>query len=60
MKKFTRILSLVLLLGIFLSLSGCSYLDELRSKRGVFTEDGAIVMSDGTKAVLEVIMGEIK
>lgn len=52
MKKFTRILSLVLLLGIFLSLSGCSYLDELRSKRGVFTEDGAIVMSDGTKYLL--------
>lgn len=49
MKKFTRILSLVLLLGIFLSLSGCSYLDELRASRGVFTEDGDIVMSDGTK-----------
>lgn len=49
MKKFTRILSLVLLLGIFLSLSGCSYLDELRASRGVFTEDGTIVMSDGTK-----------
>ena len=47
MKKFIRFVALLVLLCI--SLSGCSYLDELRATRGVFTEDGAIVMSDGTK-----------
>ena len=47
MKKFIRFVALIILLCI--SLSGCSYLDELRAIRGVFTEDGAIVMYDGTK-----------
>ena len=52
MKRFTRILSLVILLGIFLSLSGCSYLDELRDSRATIAEDGAIVMYDGTRFLL--------
>ena len=47
MKKFIRFVALIVLLCI--SLSGCSYLDELRATRGVLTEDGAIVMFDGTK-----------
>ena len=50
MKKFIRFVALLVLLCI--SLSGCSYVDELRATRGVFTEDGAIVMSDGTKYLL--------
>ncbi len=52
MKKFTRILSLIVLLGILLSFSGCSYLDELRAARASFAEDGAIVLADGTKYLL--------
>ena len=52
MKRFTRILSLVILLGIFLSLSGCSYLDELRASRASLEEDGSVVLADGTKYLL--------
>ena len=52
MKKFTRILSLLLLVGMVLSLSGCSYLDRLRASRATFTEDGAIRLPDGTEYLL--------
>ena len=50
MKKFIRFVALLVLLCI--SLSGCSYLDELRATRGVFTEDGAIVICDGVRYLL--------
>lgn len=47
MKKWIRLVSLLVL--FCLCLSGCGYLDELRSTRGVFAEDGSIVLADGTK-----------
>ena len=52
MKKLTRMLSLLLLLGLVLSLCGCSYLDQLRTARATFTENGAIRLSDGTEYLL--------
>lgn len=51
MKKITRILSLIVLLGIFLSLSGCSYLDKLRASRASLTEDGTIQLHDGAEYI---------
>ena len=47
MKKWIRLVSLLVL--FCLCLSGCGYLDELRATRGVFAEDGSIVLADGTK-----------
>lgn len=52
MKKIIRILSLIALLGLFLCLCGCSYLDELRASRATITESGAICLSDGTEYLL--------
>lgn len=52
MKKITRFLSLIVLLGILLSLCGCSYLDELRAARASLEEDGSVVLADGTKYLL--------
>lgn len=52
MKKITRFLSLIILLGILLSLCGCSYLDELRASRASLEEDGSVVLADGTKYLL--------
>ncbi len=52
MKKITRFLSLIVLLGIILSLCGCSYLDELRATRATIVEDGAIRLVDGTEYYL--------
>lgn len=49
MKKITRFLSLIVLLGILMSLCGCSYLDDLRATRAVVTEDGTIRFFDGTE-----------
>lgn len=51
MKKLTRILSLLTLLGFMLSLCGCSYLDELRASRASLTEDGAIQLHDGAEYI---------
>ena len=47
MKKFICFISLVILLCI--CLSGCNYLDTLRTTRGHFTEDGGIRLCDGTE-----------
>lgn len=52
MKKITRFLSLIVLLGILMSLCGCSYLDELRATRATIVEDGAIRLVDGTEYYL--------
>lgn len=48
MKKITRFLSLIVLLGILLSLCGCSYLDELRATRA-YGPKGGILVLDGTE-----------
>lgn len=48
MKKITRFLSLIVLLGVLLSLCGCSYLDELRATRTYGPKNGVVVL-DGTE-----------
>lgn len=48
MKRITRFLSLVVLLGIILSLCGCGYLDELRATRTYGPKNGTVVL-DGTE-----------
>ena len=50
MKKFIRFVALLVLLCI--SLSGCSYLDELRASRAVSNEDDTIVICDGVRYLL--------
>lgn len=49
MKKVTRILSLLVILGICLSFCGCQTLDELRGQRAFIAEDGVIHLYDGTQ-----------
>lgn len=48
MKRITRFLSLIVLLGVLLSLCGCSYLDELRATRTYGPKNGVVVL-DGTE-----------
>ena len=48
MKKITRFLSLIVLLGVLFSLCGCSYLDELRATRTYGPKNGIVVL-DGTE-----------
>lgn len=45
MKK--RILSLLITLGLCLSLCGCQYLDDMKTARAYMTEDGTIILADG-------------
>lgn len=52
MKKITRFLSLIVLLGILLSLCGCSYLDELRASRAYGPKNGAIVLDGAEYKIL--------
>lgn len=47
MKKFIRFVSLLVLLCV--CLSGCSYLDELRTNRATIVEDDIIRLYDGTE-----------
>ena len=49
MKKVTRILSLLVVLGMCLSLCGCQALDDLRAARASFTAEGVIRFFDGTE-----------
>ena len=52
MKRISRLISLVILIGIFLSLCGCSYLDELRATRAMLMDNGTIYLNDGTEYIL--------
>lgn len=52
MKKVRRIASLLVVLGICLSLCGCNVLEELRAVRASFTTGGVIKLYDGTEYIL--------
>lgn len=49
MKKRIKLLSMLIVLVMCFSLCGCNALDELRESRAVFTEDGTIVLADGSE-----------
>lgn len=49
MKKIRKVLSLLIILGICISLCGCNQLDELRASRAIATEKGTIILSDGSE-----------
>lgn len=51
MKKVSRIVSVLIVLGICLSLCGCDALDELRASRASFTASGVMKLSDGTEYI---------
>ena len=51
MKKVRRILSLLVILGIFSALCGCTTLDELRASRISIVQDGVLVLPDGTEYI---------
>lgn len=49
MKKIVRIISLLVVLGLCLTLCGCSVLDSLKESRASITEDGVIELYDGSR-----------